>query len=198
MGRRLSHAAQDSVARARIRQSCAARFESKRRRLALHTDGRHIVHRRGRDHVIRDLETLVVKTTLRHQSPDLEETPGEIVGTAFSPDGRRVCISEKRDVLVFDTTSGDLIHRLSGHTGLVYAMAFRPDGRYLATGADDRSIRFWDTRDFGEVVALRGHRDHVQTLLWSRDGERLYSASGDYTVRLWDTLTRRERLSLPR
>ena len=77
----------------------------------------------------------------------------------------------------------------------------QPDGRRLAAGCADNSIRLWDVataRRAGgkelleaEVAELRGHEDYVHAVAWSPDGTRLLSASGDHTVRVWDSLLRR-------
>lgn len=79
---------------------------------------------------------------------------------------------------------------LLGHTGAVYAVAFSPDGRLLATGADDAAIRLWSLSDPTRPTLvgppLRGHSSWVYWLRFSPDGRTLASASRDHTVRLWN------------
>ncbi|PBC92414.1 WD40 repeat protein [Streptomyces sp. Ag82_O1-15] len=79
---------------------------------------------------------------------------------------------------------------LSGHSQAVYAVAFSPDGRTLATGAGDDTIRLWSLADPARPVPLgrplTGHRDWVYWLQFSPDGRTLASASRDHTARLWD------------
>jgi len=77
----------------------------------------------------------------------------------------------------------------NGHTSAVTAVAFSPDRRFAATGADDRTIRIWDVATATEQRVLRGHTDRIEALAFSPDGARLASASGDGTVRVWDPAT---------
>jgi len=76
---------------------------------------------------------------------------------------------------------------LRGHTDEVFAAAFHPDGRRLATGGRDRAVWLWDLARDEEVARLPGHTSFVMSLAFSPDGATLASASGDATVRLWDT-----------
>jgi WD40 repeat protein len=76
---------------------------------------------------------------------------------------------------------------LHGHTDEVFAVAFHPDGKRLATAGRDGAVWLWDL-ERGEVVArLPGHSSYIWSLAFSPDGKTLVSGSGDFTVRLWDT-----------
>ena len=76
---------------------------------------------------------------------------------------------------------------LRGHTDEVFAAAFHPDGRRLATAGRDRAVWLWDLARGEEVARLPGHTSYVWSLAFSPDGTTLASGSGDFTVRLWDT-----------
>ncbi|GLY97757.1 serine/threonine-protein kinase [Actinoplanes sp. NBRC 103695] len=76
---------------------------------------------------------------------------------------------------------------LAGHRDTVLALAFSPDGKLLASGAGDSSLRIWDTAT-GRKLTVRGdHRDTVLDLAFNPDGTILASAghSDDRTVRFW-------------
>ncbi|RPE38927.1 WD40 repeat protein [Streptomyces sp. Ag109_O5-1] len=91
---------------------------------------------------------------------------------------------------LLDTQNIALSSVLSGHSQAVYAVAFSPDGRTLATGAGDDTIRLWSLADPAHPVPLgkplTGHTDWVYWLQFSPDGHTLASASRDRTARLWD------------
>ncbi|MCY1068352.1 serine/threonine protein kinase [Nannocystis sp. RBIL2] len=72
-------------------------------------------------------------------------------------------------------------------SGAVRSAAFSPDGRKLATGAQDGLVRVWDALGSGAPALLRGHTDEVVALAWSPEGDRLASASLDRSARLWSS-----------
>jgi WD40 repeat protein len=76
---------------------------------------------------------------------------------------------------------------LRGHTDGIFAAAFHPHGKRLATGGLDRAIWLWDVEKGEEVARFAGHASYVWSLAFSPDGKSLASGSGDCTVRLWDT-----------
>jgi WD40 repeat protein len=74
------------------------------------------------------------------------------------------------------------------HRGNFSCMALSPDGKHLATGGIDGTVRVWDVETGKLARALIGHQYYVYGLCWSPDGNTLASAgSFDATIRLWDT-----------
>jgi eukaryotic-like serine/threonine-protein kinase len=69
-----------------------------------------------------------------------------------------------------------------------------PDGRRIAGGVGDRTVRLWDAETGRVLDTLRGHSDFVLDVAFSPDGTRLASASYDKTIRIWDLATRRHRV----
>ena len=64
-----------------------------------------------------------------------------------------------------------------------------PDGKLLATGAEDKLIRIWDLSTKRIIKILRGHEQDIYSLDFFPDGDRLVSGSGDRSVRIWDLRT---------
>lgn len=76
---------------------------------------------------------------------------------------------------------------LHGHGQTVWSVAFSPNGRWLATGSGDRTIKLWQPASGSQAATLLGHSGSVHALAFSPDGKRLASGSRDFTVKLWDT-----------
>jgi WD40 repeat protein len=104
---------------------------------------------------------------------------------AFSPDDQWLAsASFDRTVKLSNSTTGAPLGTFDLHTGNVECVAF--SGKRLASGGEDKTVRFWDAMTRREVLALRGHTDRCGCVAFSPDGWRLASASSDRTIRIWD------------
>lgn len=141
----------------------------------------------------------------------LQGEEGELfTSVAFSPDGKFIASGSRSNVIkLWDLGSvkSEQSHSqhpidtkywppntisplatLSGHTGWLYAVAFSPNGRLLASAGGDNSARLWDISIASRpspLAILSGHVSWVHSVAFSPDGKVLATGSGDETIRLW-------------
>jgi hypothetical protein len=148
-----------------------------------------------------DVATRHEVATLKHLAP--------VWSVAFSPNGKTLATaSEEGAVKLWDVAAwgpggtraagpdhavvpppqkvgGQNTVTLKGHTDDILAVAFSPDGKTLASGSFDRTIKLWNVETREEVATLRGHRGMLWGMAFSPDGRFLASGSSDRTVKVW-------------
>jgi hypothetical protein len=118
----------------------------------------------------------------------------EVFSVAFSPDGRllasgscgqgNIIICTQGEIRLWDVATGSLVRSLTGHTSWINSVAFSPDGRLLASGSADSTIRLWEVATGEELLTLYDY--FVRSVAFSPDGRLLASGSDDKTIKLWD------------
>lgn len=72
-----------------------------------------------------------------------------------------------------------------GHQGLIYNLAFSPDGKVLATASFDNTVKLWDYATGKEIAVLKGHTSPVYAVAFSSDGT-IATGGADNLIKIWD------------
>ncbi len=121
----------------------------------------------------------------------------------FSADGRRLAtagcdlpaLDGRHEIMLWDAASGRRLATRTG-TGPLYTLAFRPDGRRLATGRAGGFLTVLDGETGAERLSFRGHQGEVTALAYSPDGRFLASGGlTDRSIKVWDLTDAKEARS---
>jgi WD40 repeat protein len=133
-----------------------------------------------------------------------------VYALAWSPDGARLASAQwglKKNILdpnaaddfsfddmtfgitVWDAQTGMEVAKLAGHNNFTNALAFSRDGRTLASGSYDSTIKLWDIATGRELQTMKGHTGSVVAIEFSPDGKFVVSGGEDGSARLWSVGT---------
>jgi WD40 repeat protein len=172
-----------------------AGFEMAIAALAFSTDGTQLFTVDHGGHLkVCDPRTGQVRTSRSLQGSRMFLPKISVTSAALAPDGKTLAVGEVNNtVRLYDWDTGKQLHALKTPPGVVFSLAFSPDGAILAasTGEAGRAgaVRLWDARTGKERHTLAGHGNRVLCVAFSPDGRLLASGCGDKTVRLWDVAT---------
>jgi WD40 repeat protein len=156
------------------------------------------------------LASLDLNGTVRLWDPENPNEPTTVADAAgartiaFGPVGQILAFSRcgeqdasgsmcpDAEVRVLDLDQpGAPLHSLRGHTGIIWSLAFAPDGAMLATGGDDGTLRLWNL-DEPEPEAVVHRTDQagadegrITSVAFQPDGQAVAAGSGDGVVRVW-------------
>jgi WD40 repeat protein len=83
----------------------------------------------------------------------------------------------------------NMLYTCYGHGSRVTALAWSPNGKWLASASYDKTVRVWDATNGAYLLTYKEHHERVNALAWSPDSTKLVSASHDGTVRVWNALS---------
>jgi eukaryotic-like serine/threonine-protein kinase len=103
--------------------------------------------------------------------------------------------SENGHIYLLDGPTGKQIAATRGHLRAITTLAYSPDGKSLASGSVDRTVKLWDAT-LRQGLILRGHKGPVSCLAFTPDNQRLVTGSWDKTFKVWDVATGKEKTDL--
>lgn len=120
--------------------------------------------------------------------------PQAIQSIVFSHDGNLLAAGgDDQLIRLWRISDGTLLRTFKGHTASVWGLAFAPDDKTLASGANqsqpgpnDRDVWLWNVADGNVIRTFKGHSSGVLSVAFSPDGATLAAGAWDETVRLWN------------
>jgi WD40 repeat protein len=124
---------------------------------------------------------------------------------AFSPDGKKAAIGHSVNtnwnfvpnaatLRIWNVATGKLEQSAPGHTSAITAVSWSRDGKWIATGSFDRTVRIWDAKTLKEHKRLTVSRAGCDCVIFTPDARQIVTTGcgDDHAVRVWDVATGKE------
>jgi WD40 repeat protein len=119
-----------------------------------------------------------------------------IQSIAFSPDGKTLAVSggdpgRFGEIQLWDVAKRTLKLSIPLSFDTVYGVSWSPDGRLVACGCADNTVRAYEASTGKQILFQGAHSDWVMATVFSQDGQHLVSVSRDRSVKLTEVPTNR-------
>lgn len=119
-----------------------------------------------------------------------------VYSARWSPNGKLLATGGyDRRVILWDTTTGKVVHRMTAHTGAVFNLAFSPDGTLLASASADQTVKLWRVKDGERLDTLKEPQGEQFNVSFTPDGNAIIAAGADNRIRVW-TLKSRDKAEI--
>lgn len=138
---------------------------------------------------LRDLTWGLLNRRARLRGEVVAEAAHGFLCVAISPDESLLAAGGKgNDVVVVDTTTDEVVAKLTGHTDWVTGVAFLEEGKQLASSSRDGTVRVWDIAQQETIAMLRPGNGRIASFAVSPDGSQLATGGSDGTISAWNTV----------
>ena len=111
---------------------------------------------------------------------------GYVFDFDYSPDGTQLAVASTIGIWIYDAETRDEVKLLSVQTDFLRTVKYSPDGKKLASGTYESTIKIWDVETGDEKHTLKGHDGFVHSTTFSTDGKTLVSGSRDEFIIFWN------------
>jgi WD40 repeat protein len=116
--------------------------------------------------------------------------PSPVYTVAFSPDSATLAAAFSSgsggQFLFLAPALGERITAVDAHSKLAHTVAYRADGRQIATAGDDGTLALWDAAARRPLIRIQADRASVFCAGFSPDGTSLASVGSEHILRVWD------------